>query len=84
MIVKELLEILKNVNPDTKVLVRLDGSIFPTDVLDEHLNYNNDDSSGEYYILAVEEFDNEDDWCGSQLTNRSSIVSEKKLVEEVE
>ena len=84
MTVKELLEILKNVNPDTKVLVRLDGSIFPTDNLDEHLDYNNDDSSGEYYILAVEEFDNEDDWCGSQLSSRSSIVSEKKLVEEVE
>ena len=61
MTVKELLEILKNVNPETKVLVRLDGSIFPTDNLDEHLDYNNDDSSGEYYILAVEEFDNEDE-----------------------
>lgn len=61
MTVKELLEILKNVNPETKVLVRLDGSIFPTDNLDEHLDYNNDNSSGEYYILAVEEFDNEDE-----------------------
>ena len=62
--VKELLEILKNVNPETKVLVRFDGSIFPTDNLDEHLDYNYDttNSPGEYYILAMEEFDNDDDW----------------------
>jgi hypothetical protein len=62
--VKELLEILKNVNPETKILVRLDGSIFPTDNLDEHLDYNHDitDSNGEYYILALEEFENDNDW----------------------
>jgi hypothetical protein len=61
--VKELLEILKTVNPETKILVRLDGSIFPTDNLDEHLDYNHDitDSNGGYYILALEEFENDND-----------------------
>ena len=65
--VKELLEILKNVNPETKVLVSLDGSIFPTGNLNEHFDYNVDsvDTNGEYYILAMGEFDNDDDWLGT-------------------
>jgi hypothetical protein len=53
---KELIQILHSMNPESKILVRLDGSIFPTDNLDEHNDYNCD-SPDEYYILALEDWE---------------------------
>lgn len=59
MRVKDLVELLVNLNPESKVLVRIDGSIFPTDTKEEHSDYN--DSTEEFFVLAVEEFGENDD-----------------------
>ncbi len=55
--VKELIKVWKNVDPESEILVRLDGAIFPTDSLDEHLDYNQGDENG-FYILALRGFKN--------------------------
>lgn len=58
MKVKELLELLKDVDPESVVMIRDNGSILPTDTFDEHSIYNHE-SENEFYILASEEWDNE-------------------------
>ena len=60
MKVKDLIEILNKTNPEDIVRVRLDGSIFPTDNVTEHLDYNYFDS-GEFYVLALEKFEDCED-----------------------
>ena len=52
---KELIEILQ-INPEAEVLVRLDGSIYPTDELLDHKAYNKD-IENEVFVLALEESD---------------------------
>jgi hypothetical protein len=53
MKVKDLITALKLVNPNVEVLVRYDGSIFSTDNIDEHADYN-DGAENEYFILAID------------------------------
>jgi hypothetical protein len=40
-----------------EVLVRLDGSIYPTDNINEHDDYNDGGSPGEVFILANAEWE---------------------------
>jgi hypothetical protein len=54
---KELIEILQ-INPEAEVLVRLDGSIYPTDGLLEHKAYNKE-IDNEVFVLALEENEHE-------------------------
>lgn len=54
MTVRELQAQLANWSPDAVVLVRLDGSIFATDNVDEHEDYNDGQEPAEFYVLAVE------------------------------
>lgn len=54
MKVKELLELLKNENPEAELFVRVDGTILRTDNVDEHTDYNFDGALDQYYILGVE------------------------------
>lgn len=51
---KELIELLNKMNPESKVLVRVDGSIYGTDNVEEHIDYNGKDD--EFFILATDEF----------------------------
>jgi nitrite reductase/ring-hydroxylating ferredoxin subunit len=53
MKVSELIELLKRRDPDSQVLVRVDGSIYATDNVDEHKDYNQC-SNVEYFILAID------------------------------
>lgn len=53
---KELIQILK-LNPEAEVLVCLEGSVFPTTTLSEHIEYNQD-VDDEVFVLALEEFQN--------------------------
>ena len=53
MKVKDLIKLLKNTNPESTVLVRVDGSIYPTDNVDEHQDYNHDNDQPTYYILTL-------------------------------
>lgn len=55
MKVKDLIAVLNGRNPESIVLVRLDGSIFGTDNIDEHNDYN-DGSEDEFFVLAVDDF----------------------------
>jgi hypothetical protein len=55
MKVKDLIAMLSERNPEAKILVRMDGSIFGTDNTDEHNDYN-DGSEDEFFILAVDDF----------------------------
>ena len=55
MKVKDLIALLSGKDPEDKVMVRLDGSIFGTDNLDEHFDYNHE-SGNEFFILAVDDF----------------------------
>lgn len=58
MKVKELLELLKDVDPESVVLIRDNGSISPTDNFDEHSDYNFDrEGELEFYILVSEEWE---------------------------
>jgi hypothetical protein len=58
MKVGDLIKLLNSVDPNSPVLVRLDGSIFGTDNVDEHIDYN-DSPEVEFYILATEDFPDE-------------------------
>jgi hypothetical protein len=53
--VKHLKELLSGKDPEAKVLVRMDGSIFGTDSAEEHNNYNHE-SECEFFVLAVDDF----------------------------
>jgi len=55
MKIKDLIAMLNERNPDAKVLVRMDGSIFGTGNVDEHTDYN-DGSEDEFFVLAVDDF----------------------------
>jgi hypothetical protein len=55
MRVKDLIAMLNERDPEAKVLVRMDGSIFGTDNVDEHSDYN-DGSEDEFFVLAVDGF----------------------------
>ena len=55
MKVKDLVSLLSGKDPEAKVFVRIDGSIYGTDVLHEQEDYN-DDSDGEFYVCAVDWF----------------------------
>lgn len=55
MKVGDLIALLSGRNPEDKVMVRLDGSIFGTDNLDEHFDYNHEPEN-EFFVLAVEDF----------------------------
>lgn len=60
MTVRELQEMLaKWPHSDAKVVVRVDGSIFGTDNVQEHIDYNDEGASEvpEFYVLAVEDFE---------------------------
>jgi hypothetical protein len=52
MTVGELLDLLKDAELDAEVLIRMDGSIFPTDNIFEHRDYN--DFEEDVYILATD------------------------------
>jgi len=59
MKVSELLELLKTRNPNEEVLIRLDGSIFPTDDIEYNIDYNQYDEGieiGEFYVCGNYEF----------------------------
>jgi hypothetical protein len=58
MKVKDLIKLLENVDPESTVLIRDNGSILPTDNVDEHADYNHE-SEGEFYILASEEWEHD-------------------------
>ena len=50
---KELIKLLQ-MNPEAEVFVRLDGSIFPTDAIAEHLEYKQFNcSEDEVFVLAL-------------------------------
>ena len=53
MKVKELLQFLSAVDPEADILVRIDGSIYPTDNLNEHMDYN-DGAEKEVFVLATD------------------------------
>ena len=52
---QDLMAMLAKIPPKTKIVVRLDGSIYPTDNVDEFRDYNEYcDEDGEFCILALE------------------------------
>jgi len=55
MRVKDLIALLNERDPEAKVLVRMDGSIFGTDNADEHGDYNHE-CEDEFFVLAVDDF----------------------------
>jgi len=55
MKVHDLMAMLSKADPQATVLVRLDGSIFATDNVDEHQDYNAG-SENEFFVLAVEDW----------------------------
>lgn len=62
MIIEELVALLLEQNQKAKVRVSLDGSIFPTDNIDENRDYNREVDSntpGEFFIVALTEFEEE-------------------------
>jgi hypothetical protein len=57
MKVKELKDLLQTANPDAELLIRLDGSIYPTSPVEETDDYNHGNdtfSSKEFFIVAEE------------------------------
>lgn len=58
MKVKELAALCAAANPEAEVLIRLSGSIYPTDTAQETADYNHDPDPGqpEFFIVANEEF----------------------------
>lgn len=57
MKVKDLLKLLEGVDPESVVLICDDGSILPTDNLNEHQDYNFGNDGPEFFILASQEWE---------------------------
>lgn len=55
MKIKDLIAMLNERNPEAKVLVRMDGSIYGTGNVDVHDDYNHE-CEDEFFILAVDDF----------------------------
>lgn len=53
MKVKDLFKLLEEADPESDLLIRIDGSIYPTDNLEEHEDYNHG-SEKEIFILATD------------------------------
>ena len=51
MKVHELQSLLQQFKPDAEVCVVIDGSVYPTDNLDEHQDYN-DGAEQEFFIIT--------------------------------
>lgn len=57
MKVSQLRALLSSYEDDADVLVRIDGSILPTDNAEEHEDYNADTGVREVFILARENWE---------------------------
>jgi hypothetical protein len=55
MKIKHLRQLIENCDPEDTVLVRIDGSIVPTEGFDEHEDYNDPPMPGEFFILTDNE-----------------------------
>ena len=54
MKVKDLIELLANVDPESEVLISDNGSILNTGPAQATLDYNTDNDTGEFFILTEE------------------------------
>ena len=54
MKVKELIALLQNINPETEVLIADNGSILNTGSAQETVDYNVDNDTDEFFVVAEE------------------------------
>ena len=54
MKVKDLIELLANVDPESEVLISDKGSILNTGPAQATLDYNTDNDTGEFFVVAEE------------------------------
>lgn len=54
MKVIELLELLKNVNPNADVMLNIDGSSFKTDDMHNIADYNKDGEADPFYYICAD------------------------------
>lgn len=54
MKVKELIALLQNINPETEVLIADNGSILNTGSAQETVDYNKDNATDEFFVVAEE------------------------------
>ena len=63
MKVKELLKLLVEVDPESVVFIRDDGSILPTDNFDAHRDYNVEPGGApEFFVLVSDEWLASEEW----------------------
>jgi hypothetical protein len=62
MKVKDLIALLSNLEPDVVVRVESGGSIYATDNLKQHTEYNGEANEiGEFFVMTVDSWPEEDE-----------------------